>query len=136
MKEDLKRFEELLKTDPEFQAKLKAASENYTGDKTLEAVFYNIVEPLAKEYGISGTYEEFEAYLKGVPAEGDAEMGAQELAQVAGGGKGGGLGAVTCLGIGIGGGAGGGSDSGGVCVGIGFGSGKTECLGTGVSDGN
>lgn len=100
MKEGFEKFRELLLTDEEFRAKLKKAGEAYTGEHTEESLFYEILAPLAAEYGITADYEEYKAYAAELE---DKEMSADELSQVAGGGKGfGGFGANLCLGIGVG----------------------------------
>ena len=133
MTEGIKRFEELLKTDEEFQKKLQDAVAAYTGENTEEAVFDNVIVPFAAEYNISATFDEMKAYIDEMNAR---EMDPDELAQVAGGtGKGGGIVATGCFYVGGGLGAGGGSESGAVCVGLGFGWGKTQCFGSGISDG-
>ena len=61
-KADIIKFRELLLTDTEFQEKLRKASEAYKGEKDEKAVFDNVLTPLAKEYGLSATYEEFREY--------------------------------------------------------------------------
>ena len=58
--------------------------ESYTGEKTEEAVFNNVVVPFAAQYDITATYDEFKAYLEHLAAE-DTEMNKDEVAQVAGG---------------------------------------------------
>ena len=77
--EGIKKFVELVNTDEEFQAKLKEALASYDGEKTEEAVFSNVLTPLANEYGINATFEEYKEYIAGT------EMSSDELAQVAGG---------------------------------------------------
>ena len=62
-KADLMKFRELMFTDADFQEKLKKAGEAYTGDKSEKAVFDNVLIPLAKEYGLSATFEEFKEYI-------------------------------------------------------------------------
>ena len=72
-----KKFIELMHTDETFQSKLKDALSSYTGEQTPEAVFNNVLSPLAKEYGISISFEE---YIKSI-----SELSDDELDQVAGG---------------------------------------------------
>jgi len=43
MNEELKKLEELFKTDEEFRAKLKAAAESCTGGQDEEAVFNGVL---------------------------------------------------------------------------------------------
>jgi len=132
MNEGFKKFEELMKTDTAFQEKLKAAMENYTGEQTEQAVFESVLVPLAKEYGISASFEEFKEYVVNISNEG-RELSIDEINQVAGGGKGGGLGKTWCYVIGGGAGGGAGSESGGACVFIGAGWGHVNCMATGDS---
>lgn len=98
---DLQKFEDLIRTDAAFQEKLKAAFQSYTGEKTEAAVFENILVPLANEYGIHASLEEFQAYMKADRKE-DRELDEDEINQLAGGGKG--FGASLCwqFGVGIG----------------------------------
>lgn len=134
MNSDLKKFEELMRTDPAFQEKLRVAVEKYDGDKTSpEAIFNGVLVPLGKEYGLSATYEEFQEYMKSLTKLG--ELSDDELEQVAGG-KGGGVGGGFCLGIGAGLGGGGGSDdrspaNGFGCALLGVGFGGVGCFGSG-----
>ena len=127
--EDLKKFQKLLISDADFQEKLRKAGEAYTGEQDEKSVYNNLLLPLAKEYGLSATYEEFEEYISGLRAD-SGELSDDELEQVAGGKiSGGGAGAVLCKYIGGGVGAGGTSDTGGgACVAIGFGYGNALCL--------
>jgi len=129
MNEGLKKFEELLKSDATFQKKLKNAVESYTGEQTEQAVFEAVLVPLAKEYGISATFEEFKEYVAIISTE-DRELNEDEVSQIAGGTKGIGMGTTACLGIGVGVG---GSyiDSTSVCAIVGFGSGADACVGEG-----
>ena len=113
MNEGIEKFRKLLLTDEDFRSKLKDAMEAYTGEKTEEAVFQNVVIPFAASYGITATYDEFKDYLEHLNSE-DTEMDKDEIAQVAGG-KHYGLGTELCYYIGMG--VGGTSD--GVCIGIG-----------------
>ena len=75
----IKKFVELMNTDEAFQAKLKEALAKYDGEKTEEAVFQNVLAPLASEYGITATIEEYKDYIS------DGELSTDELEQVAGG---------------------------------------------------
>ena len=129
MNGDIKKFEELMTTDEAFQVKLKAALENYSGEQTEKAVFEEVLAPLAKEYGLSATYEEFAAYLKDL-AENQLKMGDDELGQIAGGSKEKdyAIGASACCGIGAGV-----LGPSAFCVGIGFGGkGAGACVGPGT----
>lgn len=125
MNEGIKKYRDLLLTDPEFQQKLKTAMTNYNKEHTEEAFFNEVLAPLGLEYGISVSYDEFREY-----ADSDREMDDTELTQIAGG-KGGGLGAGTCMIVGLGFGAGGTGDGGGVCVALGVGYEEYGCLGSG-----
>jgi len=131
MNDGLKKFEELLKTDTTFQEKLKAAMENYTGEQTDEEVFDGVLIPIAKEYGISASFEEFKEYVANISTE-DRELSEDEVNQVAGGTKGIGFGTTACLGIGVGLG-GSYSDDTSVCAVVGIGSGADACAGEGQS---
>ena len=125
------KFRELLLTDEEFRAKLNAAMEAYEGDQTEEAIFNNVLVPLAAEYGISATFEEYKAFIDGLREE---KMSEDELEQVAGGaGKGAGAGLAACLGPGVGVGGGGGSGAGVGCIVYGVGWGQMDCIGTGTT---
>lgn len=99
MKES-KKFAELMRTDESFQAKLKAAVETYSGEKTEESVFNDVLLPVAKEYDISVSYEEFKEYMSNL-ANTDEIMDKDELTQIVGG-KGGGLGGGYCKYVGVG----------------------------------
>jgi len=135
MNEGLKKFEELLKTDAAFQGKMKAAMENYTGERTEQAVFEAVLVPLAQEYGIAASFEEYKEYINHISSE-DRELSEDEIDQVAGGKvSAGGLVAMFCNTFGFGIGAGGGSDGGGACAGVGFGGGGTTvCVTLGATD--
>ena len=125
------RFRDLLLTDEEFREKLKAAMEAYEGDQTEEAIFHNVLVPLAAEYGISATFEEYKAFIDGLREE---KMNEDELEQIAGGaGKGAGAGLAACLGPGVGVGGGGGSGAGVGCIVYGVGWGQMDCIGLGTT---
>ncbi len=100
-KEDLKRFQELLTSDADFQEKFRKAAEAYTGEKDEKSVFDGVLLPLAKEYGLSATYEEFKEYISTFAVNAGNELSEDELAQVAGG-KGNGLVVCAVVGAGIG----------------------------------
>ena len=86
VKEDAKKFMELLNTDEELQHKVKAATETYAGDKADEkAVFEGILAPIAKEAGYEFTFADAEELAK---SSEDGELSDDELAAVAGGGGG------------------------------------------------
>ena len=129
MNEGLKKFEELLKTDTAFQEKLKAAMASYSGEQTDQAVFEAILVPLAKEYGIYASFEEYKEYVDSISNE-DRELSIDEANQVAGGGKG--LGATACLYVGVGLGGSINSDL-TACLGLGAGWGADACAGNGAS---
>ena len=133
MNEGIKKFEELLKTDESFKAKLQAAAEAYTGEENEEAVFNGVLLPVAKEYGISASYEELKDYI-GNLASTDEIMDEEELKQIAGS-KGGGFGAGVCYGVGIGWGAAGGDGGSVACIVVGHGT-KYCCLGEGDPHGD
>lgn len=128
MNEGIKKFRDLLLTDEKFQQKLKAAAEAYTGEQTEEAVFSEVLVPLAQEYGISATYDEFHEYVTN-----GQEMDKAELEQLAGG-KSGGSGTTACIAIGYGIGGGGGDGTGGACLAIGGGWGLVHCWGSGKTN--
>jgi len=132
MNEGIRKFAELLNTDEAFREKLKAAAESYTGERTEEAVFSNVLAPVAAEYGISVPYEEYREFLS--QAE-DQPLNDNEVLQVAGGKfDAGGIGATVCVGIGAGLGGGAGKKSGGACVVVGAGWDNMVCIGPGTSD--
>ena len=81
MNEGIKKFEELLRTDESFQTKLKAAVESYAGENTEEAVFNGVLLPVAKEYGISVSYEELHDYISNL-AQTDETMDKDELKRI------------------------------------------------------
>ena len=134
-KADIIKFQELLNSDSEFREKLSKAAEVYAGGTNGREVFDNLLLPLAQEYGLSATYDEFSEYVSAA-GKADSELSEDELAQIAGG-KGGGIGVGECLSLGFGFGAGGASTGddwgGGVCVLIGAGIGIFECIGPGES---
>ena len=128
----LEKFRELLLTDEAFQEKLKTAAANYEGENTDEALFHGVIEPIASEYGVTATFDEYSEYIRTLSA--DSELSSDELKQVAGGKvNGGGLGIFRCEIVGFGAGAGGGTEGGGACALLGFGDGITACVTAGVS---
>ena len=96
-KADLLRFQELLSSDAEFQEKYRKSVEAYTGEQDMKAVFENLLLPLAQEYGLSATYDEFYAYTGAFTGDTDVELSEDELQQVAGG-KGSGIGLCVVIG--------------------------------------
>ncbi len=100
-KSDLIKFRDLYLSDISFQEKLRNAAEAYTGEKDEKAVFDNVLVPLAGEYGLSATYEEFKEFAGAFSGETAGELSEDELSQVAGG-KGDGLIACAIAGLGIG----------------------------------
>lgn len=131
-REDMIRFQELLNSDAEFRNRFSEAAEAYTGEKDEKSVFEQLLLPFAKEYGLSGTYEEFREYIESMTASPESELSEDELAQVAGG-KGRGYGETACLAVGVGvGGGGAGVIDGGACFAIGLGTGHWRCQGEGV----
>ena len=131
---DIQKFWEMMQTDKQVQEKLRAASEAYTGEQTEEAIFEGVLVPVAKEYGISATFEEYKAFLDQLfksQSQGKSQLSEQELEQVAGGsGKetNYGVGAVACYGFGVGLG-----NPTGLCVGIGVSDGRQgACMGKGT----
>lgn len=81
--ENVAKFEELLRSSEDLQAKFAAASEAYEGSRDDErAVFEAIIAPLAQEAGLPFTYDEGMAY-----ASSPRELNDAELDAVAGGGS-------------------------------------------------
>lgn len=137
--EDLKKFREMLLTDTDFQEKFRKAAESYTGEPEEKAIFDSLLNPLAQEYGLSASYEEFHEYIESFVGGIDGELSEDELAQVAGGKDGGGLAWLKCIALGVGAGGGGAMSDApggyyfgtGLCLGIGAGIGKVSCSGEG-----
>ena len=115
MNQNIEKFIELLKTDEALQKKIKDAGANYTGEKTPEALFRNLVFPAAEEAGVPFTFEEYEEYTKQYSEE-IQNLDLDEMNQVAGG---------DTIGAGI-----------NLCYGVGIGLGYTErtCSRRGVGD--
>ena len=121
MTEGIKKFAELMNTDEAFQAKLNAAAQSYKGESTPEAVYNNVLSPIAKEYSISVSLEEFNEFIS---SQGnDESLSFDELGQVAGGKETTGRPLVACDGIGV--------HSGGGCLSLGVGWGHSSCMGKG-----
>ena len=132
MTEGIKKFVELMNTDEAFRTKLKAAAESYNSEKTEEAIFNNVLVPVAAEYGISVPYEEYHEFIS---KSQDQPLNENEVLQIAGGKPdAGGLGATVCVAIGAGIGGAAGKKSGGICVVVGAGWDKTICAGSGISE--
>ena len=100
-KADISKFRELLLTDSDFQEKVRKAVEAYKGEQDEKAVFDKLLAPIAEEYGLSATYEEFREYVGAFSGGADGELSEDELSQVAGGK---GKGAFVCgiIGAGVG----------------------------------
>ena len=137
MSEGISKFRELLLTDSEFQDKLRTAAETVDGGQTAEEVFSNILSPLAAQYGITATFDEFKEYIRNLSDDSE-KMSEEELQQVSGG-EGKGVGVSACYAA-IGVGFAGGSDfydddpnknryAG--CIVIGAGQGASACVGKG-----
>ncbi len=136
MNQGLKQFENLLRTDTEFQEKLKTAADNYKGNMDDRSVFEGLLVPLAKEYGITATYDEFQEYLESLRKISEGEcvnLSQDELEQVAGG-KSGGLGAVGCSGVGSGIGFSGGDNGISACICLGGGNHEDSICATAGTD--
>jgi hypothetical protein len=63
--------------------KFRKAAEAYTGEKDEKTIFDNVLTPLAKEYGLSATFEEFKEYAGAFSCGTDGELSEDELSQVA-----------------------------------------------------
>jgi len=93
MKEDFKKFIELVQADESLQKKLEEGVKSYTGEESEEAAFNAIVVPIAKEAGFDISLDDMKESM--------VELNPEEMQQVAGG-ETGGLGALACYGIGVG----------------------------------
>ncbi len=58
---------------------MKEALNKYDGEKSDEAVFNAVLAPIAKEYGIEATFDDYKNYSS------SRELSEDELAQVSGG---------------------------------------------------
>lgn len=114
MNNDIGKFIDLFKRNNQFQEKLKTAIIDFKGNLKEEAVYTDIFLPLASEYGLSISSEDFRVYIERMSCE-DEEMTDDELSLVSGGSvKGWVINRCTSIGVGIG-------DVGGsVCVAVGF----------------
>ncbi len=134
--EDVKKFHELLSSDPVFQAKVNSAVAEYDGPQDDQEIFEKVLVPVGKEHGLSATFDEFKAYADEAPFKEASELSEDELAQVAGGKvevNGGGIGGYGCDGAGIGFGAAIGSKSFGFCCLLGVSKGAALCLTAGAT---
>ena len=78
---NIEKFEELLRTDEDLQAKLRAAQDAFEGDAADEsAVFDAIIAPLAASLDLPFTFEELKKYAKD-----GAEISTGDLDAIAGG---------------------------------------------------
>ena len=69
------KFEELLRSSEELQARLRAATEAYASDKADErAVFEAVIAPLAAELGLPFTLEEASEHAASIRSLDDAEL--------------------------------------------------------------
>lgn len=126
MKDDFQRFVECIKTDEALQKKLEEEAKNYDGEMTEEAVFEEILVPVAKGAGFSFTMDDAQRSLQ--------ELSLEEMDQVVGGGGlGAGVCAFSCKKIGTGIGVGLGDGAGAFCLIVGFGGGEITCLTAGYS---
>jgi len=99
MKYDITRFEELLKTDEKLRNRLKEALCSYDGDQTEEEVFNSVLAPIAAEYDIFATFDEFKTYIDGISNQ---ELNAAEISQITGGKRYKGVGGSLCYAVGVG----------------------------------
>lgn len=81
-KENVKKFEELLRSDEGLQAKLKAAAETAGNVQDEEGKFNAVIAPLADESGLPFTFDEFKAAI-----EDGLEMTEDDLSKMSGGGE-------------------------------------------------
>lgn len=64
-----------MRNDSSFQAKLRQFVEDYKGDPNDEkAVFDELLVPVAQEYGLSATYEEFRSYMDSLMSPGCGDV--------------------------------------------------------------
>jgi len=92
MKEDFKKFMELVQTDSSLKKRLEEAGKNYTGEQNDEAIFRSVVTPIAEEAGFDLSLDDVKESVQ--------ELNPDEMCQVAGGGEG--SGGWVCLVIGAG----------------------------------
>ena len=132
MNQDLQKFIELLKSDDTLQEKMRSAAEKYEGDQTAEAVFRNLLLPIAEKKGYHFTWEDYQEYVK----QETKELNPDEMDQVAGGVEGEGYGYAACFIIGSGNGYVTDTKTGcfkGACLSIGIGAGLGACISKGIA---
>lgn len=83
MSKDIKGFVEMIKNETAIQAKIKKAAEEFTGEKTDEAVWTDIMKPIADEAGFDVTFDDYKAYMDEANASG--ELSEDEMQAIAGG---------------------------------------------------
>ena len=83
MNTDVIKFGEMLKTDPDLQKQVSAATASHLGDVSTEDA-YNILKPFAEERDVHVTFEEFKDYLDNLQKP-NSELSDDELDQVSGG---------------------------------------------------
>ena len=86
--------------------------------------------PLAKEYGIAASFDEFQEYIAGI-ATTERELNDEEINQIAGGSKVSGFGVEACWAVGVGVGS---TEDGSTCLAIGAGVGAGACAGEGSAN--
>lgn len=74
--ENVEQFERLLREDEGLQAKLAAASKAYEGEKTEEAVFEELLAPIAAGVGLPFTLGEALTYVSQTRVLSDEELDA------------------------------------------------------------
>ncbi len=74
--ENVERFERLLKEDEELQAKLAAATKAYDGAETDEAMFEELLAPIAAGVGLPFTLDEALAHASTCRNLSDSELDA------------------------------------------------------------
>ena len=72
--ENVEQFEKLLREDEGLQEKLAAASREYKGEKTDEALFDEVLAPIAAGAGLPFTIDEALAYVSQTRDLTDAEL--------------------------------------------------------------
>ena len=83
MNKDVKAFVEMIKTDKAVQEQLKAVAEAYNGAATDEAVWDEVMKPIANEKGFDITLDDYKAYVDNLAKEN--ELSDSELEDIAGG---------------------------------------------------
>jgi len=130
MNQNIEKFIELVKADEALQKELQSTADGYTGETTLEAVFHNILQPIAQKAGLPFTEEDCREYLA-VQSE---SLNLDEMGQVSGGEGGAGVGVSYCDGVGGGVNVTGGAAGFGFCILVGYGEGFAGCAFMGVTD--